>query len=391
MNEILSIRDLVVRFHTDEGVVQALNGINLDIGRKETVGLVGETGCGKTMTAFSILRLVPPPGKIEGGSILFDAGDGNIKDILSISEKEIRKLRGNSISMVFQEPSTALNPVFTIGEQIAEVVMVHGRREMAERALASVETDLKQTGLARNLLRPFRLIEKSLYRQISNKPSALWPRFIGRIPIIRGLLWRLKDEAFKKAVSMLKEVEIPDSERVAKVYPHQLSGGMKQRTVIAMALAHSPKLLLADEPTTALDVTIQAQILVLLNKLKNEFNASILYITHDLGVAAEICDHIGVMYAGAIVEMASVEEIFQHPLHPYTRALLAAVPKPGIEPKPIDGTIPDPIDPPSGCRFHPRCPSALPECKESVPQINEVSPGHLVACYNIGDDIGNTG
>lgn len=391
MNEILKIRDLVVRFHTDDGVVQALNGINLDIGRKETVGLVGETGCGKTMTAFSILRLVPPPGKIEGGSILFDVGDGNIQDILAISEKEVRKLRGNSISMVFQEPSTALNPVFTIGAQIAEVVMVHGRREMAERALVSVETDLKQVGLFQSLLRPFRIVEKSLYSQINKKPRALWPRFIGRIPILRRLLWRLKDESLKKAISMLKEVEIPDAERVAKVYPHQLSGGMKQRTVIAMALAHSPKLLLADEPTTALDVTIQAQILVLLNKLKQEFNASILYITHDLGVAAEICDRIGVMYAGTIVEMAPMKEIFQYPLHPYTRALLAAVPKPGIEPKPIEGTIPDPIDPPSGCRFHPRCPRSLPKCKESAPQIDEASLGHLVACYNIGDDIGNTG
>lgn len=391
MNELLKIQDLVVRFHTEEGVVQALNGISFTIGRKETVGLVGETGCGKTMTAFSILRLIPPPGKIEGGSILFDAGEGNIKDILAIKEKEVRKLRGNCISMVFQEPSSALNPVFTIGDQIAEVVLVHGRREMAQRALASVVADLQGHGLKSKSLKPFRLIEKYLYGTIGNKPKAWWPRLVGRIPLVRGLLWRLEAEALEKAVFMLKEVDIPDAERVVKSYPHQLSGGMKQRSVIAMALAHSPQLLLADEPTTALDVTIQSQILVLLNKLKHEFNSSILYITHDLGVASEICDRIGVMYAGTLVEMATVEEIFLKPLHPYTRALLAAVPKPGIKPLSIEGSVPDPIEPPSGCRFHPRCPRALPECKQSMPPLVEAYHGHSVACFNLGEDFGNTG
>ncbi|AKG53782.1 oligopeptide transport ATP-binding protein OppD [Dehalogenimonas sp. WBC-2] len=391
MKELLKIENLAVRFHTDEGIVQALNGVNLNIGRKETVGLVGETGCGKTMTAFSILRLIPPPGKIEAGNIIFDKGDGKPVDILKINEKEVRKLRGNYISMVFQEPSSALNPVFTIGDQIAEVVLVHGRGETAQKALESVESDLCREGLKARLLRPLRLIERKLLQQVSSKPKALWPRFIGRIPMLRGLLWRLKAEALNKAVAMLKEVEIPDAVRVAKAYPHQLSGGMKQRSVIAMALSHSPQLLLADEPTTALDVTIQSQILVLLNRLKHEFNASILYITHDLGVAAEICDRVGVMYAGTIVEMTSVEEIFQRPLHPYTRALMAAVPRPGIEPQSISGSVPDPIDPPSGCRFHPRCNRMLAECRNTTPELKEVTSGHFVACYNIGEDFGNTG
>ncbi|MDV2989490.1 MAG: ABC transporter ATP-binding protein [Dehalogenimonas sp.] len=391
MNELLKIENLIVRFHTDEGVVQALNGITFDIGRRETVGLVGETGCGKTMTAFSILRLIPPPGKIEGGSIIFDRGDGKPEDILKIGEKEMRKLRGNRISMVFQEPSAALNPVFTIGDQIAEVVLVHGRQETGLQALESVKAALLKTGFSASVFKPFRTVQRYLYGQISRNPKALLPRFIGRIPLIRGIMWRLKAEALKKAVAMLKEVEIPDAARVAQAHPHQLSGGMKQRSVIAMALAHSPQLLLADEPTTALDVTIQSQILVLLNKLKNDFNASILYITHDLGVASEICDRIGVMYAGTLVEIATTEEIFLHPAHPYTRALMVAVPRPGVEPKSISGSVPDPIEPPSGCRFHPRCDRATAECREISPVMREVSPGHLVACYNIGDDLGNVG
>jgi peptide/nickel transport system ATP-binding protein len=384
MQELIKIKDLTVRFYTYEGVVKALNQVNLEIGQKETLGLVGETGCGKTMTALSILRLIPPPGKIESGSILFNQGNKDPINLLNISEKAIRKIRGSLISMVFQEPSAALNPVFTIGDQISEVILIHARGEMAQNALASVEVDLAKDGFIHRLFKPARLLQRQLYYQISKRPMAILPRIIGRIILLKGLLWRLGAEATKKAAALLKEVDIPDPERVVQAYPHQLSGGMKQRSVIAMALAHSPKLLLADEPTTALDVTIQAQIIQLLNNLKNDFEASIMYITHDLAVAAEICDRVGVMYAGSLVEIAPVVDLYKNPRHPYTQALMAAVPKPGEEPHAISGTVPDPIDPPPGCRFHPRCPKVTRECREKLPPITQIKDNHFVACYHEG-------
>jgi peptide/nickel transport system ATP-binding protein len=384
MNELVRIRGLTVKFYTYEGVVQALDSLDLDINQQETFGLVGETGCGKTMTALSILRLIPPPGKIEYGSISFNADSGNGPiDLLSISEKEIRSIRGSRISMVFQEPSAALNPVYTIGNQISEVILLHRRQELGKEAQGTVDRLLADTtGFIQPLFKPARLIEKRLYREIARNQRSLWPRLVGRIPLARRLLWRLEDEARKIAIRMLREVEIPDADRVFRQYPHQLSGGMKQRCVIAMALACYPRFLIADEPTTALDVTIQAQILELLRRLKDEWKSSILYITHDLAVAAEICDRIGVMYCGSLCEVANADDLYADPLHPYTRALMAAVPKPGEEPHAIAGVMPDALDLPPGCRFHTRCDISTNVCMEQVPRMREMAPGHFVACHN---------
>ncbi len=383
MNELVKIEGLNVRFYTYDGVVQAVDNLDLDIRQKETFGLVGETGCGKTITALSILRLVPSPGKIEGGSIYFSANNKSKPvDLLTLSEDKFREVRGSRISMIFQEPSAALNPVFTIGDQISEVIFLHRQQELAEKAAEAVDKLLTEKwGFIRIAARPIWSMEKNLYQTVSKNPRSLRLRVIRRIPVLRRLLWRLKDEAGKMAISVLKDVEIPDAERIFGQYPHQLSGGMKQRAIIAMALACSPKLLIADEPTTSLDVTIQAQILGLLHRLKTEREASIFYITHDLAVAAELCDRIGVMYAGSLCEVAGVNDIYANPLHPYTRALLEAVPKPGVEPRAIGGFLPDPINLPTGCKFHPRCPRAIERCQGQVPVMQEVAPGHLVACH----------
>lgn len=382
MDELLKIRNLTVRYYTYDGIVRVLEGLNLDINRGETYGLVGETGCGKTQTALAILRLIPPPGQIERGSIQFYPDNGHRPlDLLTIGEDEIRKLRGSQISMIFQEPGAVLDPVYTIGDQIAETTMFHRRRELAEQALKSVETVLARRDGLGALLTPLRLFERGLYRQLCQDLNAFLPGAVGRIPLLRKCLWRIRDEAGKIAVGALKEVEIPDAGRIARQYPHQLSGGMKQRSVIAMALVGSPRFLIADEPTTALDVTIQAQIIRLLQRLKEERNSSILYITHDLGVAAEICDRVGVMYAGSLCEEAKVADLFASPRHPYTRGLLAALPKPGKEPATIGGSVPGLIDPPPGCRFHPRCESATGLCREHVPAMREVAPGHFIACH----------
>ena len=392
MNELITIRNLTVKFYTYDGVVQALDNVDLDINQKETFGLVGETGCGKTLTALSILRLISPPGRIESGSIYFNADSGDKPiDLLAISEDEIRAIRGSKISMIFQEPSAALNPVYTISDQVSEVILLHRRQELVNKAIEAITASLAGRNSFVNILaNPMRLAERSLYQKIAQSPHSLWPRIVGRTPLVRRLLRRLKDEAKKMAISMLKEVEIPDAERVARQYPHQLSGGMEQRAVIAMALACSPKFLIADEPTTSLDVTIQDQILELLRRLKDERESSVLYITHDLGVAAQICDRIGVMYAGSLCEIATADELYANPLHPYTKALLAAVPKPGEEPHAIGGIVPDPLNLPSGCRFHPRCPRATEICREHIPPIHELAPGHFIACYNYQGETGGS-
>jgi peptide/nickel transport system ATP-binding protein len=392
VEKLVEIKEVSVNFYTYEGTVKALNRLSLDIFRGETLGLVGETGCGKTMTALSILRLIMPPGKIENGAILFSPKGSEPVDLLAIDENAIRAIRGSKISMVFQEPGSALNPVFTIGDQISEVILLHKNHEMVSRALSTV-SDLAGTNNEwyAPLFKIFWNVQAYLLSQLNSNPQALLPNAVSKLPFLRRFLWRINDEAKKKSVSMLKEVEIPDAERIVNYYPHQLSGGMKQRAVIAMALACSPGFLIADEPTTALDVTIQAQILDLLQRLKDEFKSSVLYITHDLGVAAAICDRIGVMYGGNIVELAGTEEIFDRPLHPYTRALLAAVPRPGEEPRPIPGFIPDPLSPPSGCPFHPRCELAREICSAQNPVLREVSPGHMVSCHMVsGGDIASS-
>lgn len=383
MEDLVRIRDLTVRFYTYEGVVHAIDHLDLDIRQKETLGVVGETGSGKTMTALAILRLIPYPGKIESGKITFNDSDSQGEvDLLMLDEEKMRSLRGNQMAMVFQEPGAALNPVFTVGDQVSEVYLVHRRQELGLRAMQRVGSLLEQEGgFAAGMRRPFWHWQERLYRKIGQEPGAVEPRVIRRIPLFNRLLWRLSDEASTLAVGMLRSVEIPDAARVARQYPHQLSGGMKQRAVIAMALACSPRLLIADEPTTSLDVTIQAQILELFRRIKAERGSSVLYVTHNLGVAAEVCDRVAVMYAGRLCEVAAVEEIFLHPLHPYTRALLEAVPKPGKELRTIPGSLPDPMKLPAGCAFHPRCGAALPVCQERIPHLKEVSADHFVACH----------
>ena len=392
MNELLSIRGLTVRFSTYHGTVNALENLNLDVRRQETLGIVGETGSGKTMTALSILRLVPPPGQIEAGEIMLDlVGDGRPEDLLRLPEWEMRQIRGSRISMIFQEPGAALNPVYTIGDQIAEVILLHRRQEVAERALAQVVQLLTTAGPLATLTRPARLLQRILLQRMVDDERSLLPRLVARIPLAKWLLRCLDGVALEMAADALRDVEIPDPERIVRQYPHQLSGGMKQRAMIAAALACSPLFLIADEPTTSLDVTIQAQIVELLRRLRDERQSSVLYITHDLAVAAELCDRIGVMYAADLCELATTDDLFSQPLHPYTRALMAAVPRPGQEPRAIGGLVADPIDPPPGCRFHPRCSEAMAVCRERVPELIEIHPGHSVACHlYTGEKFANT-
>jgi peptide/nickel transport system ATP-binding protein len=383
MEDLVRIRDLTVRFYTYEGVVYAIDDLDLDIRRGETLGIVGETGSGKTMTALAILRLIPYPGRIESGSItLFDRSIPGELELLKLSEDRMRSIRGCKISMVFQEPGAALNPVYTIGDQISEVFLLHQRQELGRQAKQRVDNLLGNgSGPASTVKRPFWRWQSRLYDKISQKSNSIEPRLVSRLPLFRRLLRGLRNEAMSLTVNMLKDVEIPDPGRVAGRYPHELSGGMKQRAVIAMALACSPELLIADEPTTSLDVTIQAQMLELFRRIKVDRGASVLFITHNLGVASEVCDRVAVMYAGRLCEVAPVEDIFLHPLHPYTKALLDAVPMPGKELQTIPGVLADALNPPPGCRFHPRCPSAMPMCQQERPKLKEITKDHLVACY----------
>lgn len=318
MEELLKIENLRLYFDTEEGIVKAIEDVNLTIGKGEIVGIVGETGSGKSITAMSILKLIPtPPARYLSGRIWFEG-----QEISELPEKEMVEIRGKKISMIFQEPMTSLNPTFTIGEQICDVIMTH-------------------TGVS-------------------------------------------KQEAVSKAIETFKLVRMQDPESLMTKYPHQLSGGMRQRVMIAMALVCNPKLLIADEATTALDVTIQAQILSLLKRMNQELGLSVLIITHNFGVVAQICDKVAVMYAGYVIEFSQVKEIFQRPLHPYTKGLLNAIPP--LESKidnlkVIEGSVPNLIDPPNGCRFHPRCEKFIKGlCDEKVPKL--VGSRHKVACFN---------
>ena len=314
---LLSVHDLKVYFYGDETVARALDGISYEVRKGETVCLVGESGCGKTVSALAVLGILPlPPGKIMGGEIRF-----NGQNLLDLPEEEMQKIRGNHIAMVFQEPMTSLNPVFTIGDQIQEAIMIHEGSD--------------------------------------------------------------EEEIHQRCVQLLKDVGIPSPEERLKDYPHQLSGGQRQRVMIAMALACNPDLVIADEPTTALDVTIQAQILNLFKELQAKRQLSLLYITHDLGVVANIADRIYVMYSGIIAEQGDTSQIFHNPRHPYTQGLLASLPnrsKRGKELRSIPGTVPDPAYKPSGCPFHPRCDFAVETCRKEFPGICDYGEGHLSRC-----------
>ena len=373
---LLTVEDLVVRFYTYEGMVEAIDEANLNLKDGETLGLVGETGCGKSVTSLSVMVLVPPPGKIEGGRAFLQTKEGSI-DLLKQDEAFLRSMRGEDISMIFQDPRSALNPVYTVEDQISEVFLQHRRKEFSERVLEGIEKDILKGGP----LSFIHKLERKIYRKMLKNPSSFYLKILSRIPIIKRYQRRLKNEVRKDVVRVLEVMKIPDPERVVDMYPHELSGGMAQRAVIAMALGCNPTLLIADEPTTNLDVTIQAQILELIRELKGKFESSVLYITHDLGVVAELCDRVAVMYAGSVCELADVMEIYKDPLHPYTQALLESIPRPGKEFKSIEGEVPALINPPSGCRFHPRCPKAMELCTQLKPTFAETRKNHFVACH----------
>ena len=312
---MLRVENLVTRFHTYDGVVRALEGVSFEVREGEIFGLVGETGCGKSVTTYSTLRLLPSTGRVHSGRITL-AGES----LLDASESRMREVRGGEIAMIFQDPLSALNPVMRVGDQIAESVWLHDDLPNAEAVAARVE-------------------------------------------------------------EVLGQVRMPDPAGAMRAFPHELSGGMQQRVMIAMALAGRPKMLIADEPTTALDVTIQSQVLQLLRQLKQEAGLTVLLITHDLGVVAELCDRVAVMYAGTIVETAPVAELFGNPRHPYTQGLLAALPGTSDTLAPIPGRVPDLLNPPSGCRFHPRCPLAVDRCRAEAPELR--GDARQVACHEV--------
>lgn len=318
---LLEINDLQVSFKTDEGLVKAVNGVNLSINRSETLCVVGESGCGKSVTALAVMGLIPsPPGRVDSGAARFQG-----QDLFSLTEKQMQQIRGNRISMIFQEPMTSLNPLHRVGRQIGEIILIHSRNRRA----------------------------------------------------------KVNDQV----VDLMSKVRIPDPAKRAGEFPHQLSGGMRQRIMIAMALACKPDLLIADEPTTALDVTIQAQILALINELKVSFGTAVMLITHDLGVVAETADKVAVMYAGAVIEAAEVEAIFANPLHPYTRGLLESIPQIDLPVPPdklltaIQGSVPSLYDLPRGCAYQDRCPEVMERCRKQAPVLADTGPKHFVRCF----------
>jgi peptide/nickel transport system ATP-binding protein len=380
MAKLLETENLVTNFYTYEGVVSALNKVSLVVDHGATYGLVGESGCGKSVTVRSIMRIVPEPGRIEEGKVIVYL-DENRKhagmDLLVQSETDMESLRGDRISMIFQEPNAALNPTMSIGDQVGESFLFHQK----EKLYAAVLKDLESEGCRMPF--PLKQFQQAVYRIAVQQPDAVILNLLDRIPILKHWQGRLKKEARRRAVEILGKLGLSHPEQIVDQYPHNLSGGMKQRIVIAIALACSPVLLIADEATSNLDVTIQAQILELLRRLKQEVISSILLITHDLGVVAETCDRVGVMYAGNLCEVADVKDLFQNPLHPYTRALLDAVPKFSMQDdlKSIDGHVPNLVTPPSSCRFHPRCAHAMAVCRKAFPEMIEIGKNHLVACY----------
>ncbi len=494
---LLSVEDLKTYFFVYDGIVKALDGVTLHVRRGETLGIVGETGCGKSVTAFSVLKLIQdPPGRIVSGRILFKGADltrylpyearysngkrGRIKikrnrRAIKLTERIFEGIRGREISMIFQEPTTALNPVLTVERQVGEALLMHRKSEIIDSifskkgasmpgyisdmrklieefdisgtnsddfrkfallAISSHVSDPRQqiqiydaitskgqkrsrrlreaarvakigsiSKSAREILR----LEKELDAQMKTVRNAILAgsdlRTVGKLSSeagrfrLRIALRKLNVVAYRECrrsmnmeisgwvEELLKQVSIQDPHKVLSSYPHELSGGMQQRVMISMALSCNPSLLIADEPTTALDVTIQAQILDLMKKLKKSTNASIMLITHDLGVISEVCDRVAVMYAGLVAETATVTDIFKNPLHPYTKGLLSAIPRldmPGKKLITIQGNVPNLLKPPAGCRFHPRCPYVMDVCRTKVPATVEVSKGHTVSCFLFG-------
>ncbi|MFX1389906.1 MAG: ABC transporter ATP-binding protein [Promethearchaeota archaeon] len=396
---LLQIRNLKTYFYTEEGVVKAVDGVSFDMYSDETLGLVGETGCGKSVTALSILRLVRAPGKILEGSVSFK-GD----DLLDLSEKDMRSFRGKEITMIFQDPLNSLNPVMTVGKQVSEVFFLHQNEEMKQildKKILERKKNLEEIKRLKLLLSnkepklskeekeerkdEDEIIKKEIKKEpLTKEEKQVILKKIAELKKISVHIPNIKDIALEKAAKIIKEVGIADAEDILKRYPHELSGGMRQRVMIAMALSCNPALLIADEPTTALDVTIQAQILDLMKELKSRFRTSILLITHDLGIIADLCDRVAVMYSGNIVEYATALDLFKNPRHPYTKGLIAAIPsieKRDSELQTIRGMVPNLIYPPSGCRFHPRCDYRLEICDKIKPILIEIGDKYFVACH----------
>jgi oligopeptide/dipeptide ABC transporter ATP-binding protein len=372
---LLEIRNLKTYFYTEEGVVKAVDGVSFDMYEDETLGLVGETGCGKSVTALSILRLVRVPGKILEGSVTFKG-----RDLLDLTEKDMRDFRGNEITMIFQDPLNSLNPVISVGKQVSEVFFLHQREEMKQILDKKILERRRKLEKIKDL--KSRLTNKEIL--LSEEETLSIEEEISELKTEAAHIPNIKDVALEKASRIIKEVGIADAEDILKRYPHELSGGMRQRVMIAMALSCNPALLIADEPTTALDVTIQAQILDLMKELKTKFRTSILLITHDLGIIAELCDRIAVMYSGNIVEYATAVDLFKNPRHPYTKGLIGAIPsieKRDRELETIRGMVPNLIYPPSGCRFHPRCDFRLEICDKIKPVLTEIGDKYFVACH----------
>ena len=380
MAKLIEAINLVTNFYTYEGVVKALNRVTLSIDHGMTFGLVGESGCGKSVFVRSLMRIIQEPGQIDQGEIFFyidERKDADAVDLLAQSEAYMQRLRGDKISMIFQEPNAALNPIMSIGDQVAESFLFHRRQEMCKKILEDLRAS--DNGAA-FYIKPLLF---ALYKWVYRSPDAFTLKLLNRLPIAKHWDYRLRKEALKRSVDIIRKLGIANAEDIVRQYPHNLSGGMKQRIVIAIALACNPVLLIADEATSNLDVTIQAQILELLQTLKGTEISSVLLITHDLGVVAETCDRVGVMYAGNLCEVADVKDLFQNPLHPYTRALLNAVPKFSQKGplESIEGSVPNLVNPPPGCRFNPRCRHAMDICRKRFPSLVEMEKNHAVACY----------
>ena len=382
---MLEIKNLKTRFNIYDGVVKALEGVNLEVKEGEIFGIVGETGCGKSVTGYSLMQLLPRTAEVVAGEIILDG-----EEITGASDSRMRQIRGGKIGMIFQDPLSALNPVMKVKDQISEVIRQHQKEELENR------TEKIDSGNERNPYILWSLIFVSLvslfyFLKLEDSFTDTFAKllFVGSL-VGYVFLPEMKSESYSArtavaemdmVVESLRQVRLPNPSQVANSYPHELSGGMQQRVMIAMALAGRPRLLIADEPTTALDVTIQSQILDLLKKLQKETGMTILMITHDLGVVAEMCDRVAVMYAGTVVETGNISEIFSNPKHPYTQGLLSALPGESKELSSIGGSVPDLLDPPSGCRFNPRCPIAKAHCSVDVPLLK--GEDYKVACHEV--------
>jgi len=373
--KLVEVKNLKTYFYTEEGVVKAVDGVSFDIYEDEVLGLVGETGCGKSVTALSILQLVRAPGKILDGTVLF-----NDINLLELDKDQMREFRGKVITMIFQDPLNSLNPVMTVGFQLSEIFLLHQKEEVRkildELRLERRKKQTEKNNVKKELKENKERLSEEEKEELLEKIKTLEDE-THHYPII-------KDVLIDKSEQIIKEVGIADAKEILRRYPHELSGGMRQRVMIAMALSCNPALLIADEPTTALDVTIQAQILDLMKELKTKFKTSILMITHDLGIIADVCDRVAVMYSGNIVEYATAERLFKNPRHPYTKGLIAAIPsieKRDSKLRVIRGMVPNLIYPPSGCRFHPRCDERMEICDKIKPSLTEIGDKYFVACH----------